>query len=166
MKLFISFLIITLFVIDGIQNAPAIHPIHVQIIPLHPVTVPPTSDQVTTRKPFIYSVIIHQPSKPSWWYLNNSTGYTHGISTVTSSGSHYHASWWYNSTGKTVLHVFLYAILMACVYKVLSKICKSEKQKTTYKRSNLLVVKNKMCVSTINSKQEELPPSYATIHNV
>jgi hypothetical protein len=161
MKLFTIFLVITFFAIDGIQNAPVIHPIHVHTVPLHPITARPTSAKVTSRKPFVSHVTPNHPSKHPWWYRSTSTQHTNLISSSSSS-------WWYNqdSSGQTIVRIFLYAFLITFIYKLLKSVCKSKKQQKPKKKTSPIVVHNKMYVSTIDCKREESPPSYADIHTV
>ncbi|CAF4231795.1 unnamed protein product, partial [Adineta steineri] len=61
----------------GVQNVPAIHPIHVHTIPLHPVTVRPTPTKIKTLKSSVPSITPTQ----SWWHWITSTRHTHIIST-------------------------------------------------------------------------------------
>ncbi|CAF0740191.1 unnamed protein product [Rotaria sordida] len=167
MKLFISFLIINFFIIDGIQNVPVIHPIHVQTIPLHPVTVRLTSAQVTTRKPIISPVTTIHPAKHSWWYWSSSTQFTNLISSSASFTVHYYSSWWEKLSipTKISLYLFLAVSLIAGACKGLDNVCKSSKQKPPCKESGLPLVKNKIYISTIDDKREESPPSYVEINN-
>jgi hypothetical protein len=162
MKLFTIFLVITFFAIDGIQNAPVIHPIHVQTVPLNSITARPTSAKVTSRKPFVSHVTPIHPSEHPWWYWSTSTQHTNLISSSSPS------SWWYNrdSAGQIFVRVFLYAFLITLIYKLLKYVCKSKKQQKPKKKTSPTVVHNKMYVSTIDCKREESPPSYVDIHIV
>ncbi len=148
MKFIIAYFIIAFVIIDGVQNAPAIHPIHVQTIPLHPVSTRRTID----------------PSKHSSWYSSSSTQSTELTSSSTpSETTHHHSSGWNNPN--SAVHIFfrivLYAFLMFLVSKLIGKLCKSKKEK-----KSPVVVTNKMCISTIDGQREESPPAYANIHKI
>jgi hypothetical protein len=154
MKFCISFLVIVFSIIDGIQNAPVIHPIHIHTIPLHPVTVRPTFTHVTTGK----SVTTIHSSK-----------FTSRFSSPTPpSTTDHHSSWWDNphSTGQIILRICVNVILIAIVCKILENVCKSKKQQKPCKKESPAVLKNKMYISTIDGKREEPPPSYPEIHQV
>jgi hypothetical protein len=161
MKLLTTFFIITFFFIDTVQNAPVLHSIDVHTIPSRLVTAKPTSDRVLAGKVFV------QSSKYSWWYSSSSTQSTDLTSSSASTTTHHHSSWWNNpgSAGQIIFRVFLYVVITTLVCKLLERICKSKKQEKCKKESTV-VVKNKMCVSTINGQREESPPSYPEIHKV
>ncbi|CAF1027474.1 unnamed protein product [Rotaria sp. Silwood1] len=163
MKFFITFLIITLIIIDGILCIPIVHSTHVQTVSLYPVVTSRTS-----RKPIVSSDITVHTSKHSSEYGHNTYQSTNSISSSSPSTTHYHPSWWYNqnSAGRIILRVFLYAIAFAVVSTILGLICNSKKQQSAIKNNRNIVLKNKMYVSTISGKREEQPPTYAEVHKV
>jgi hypothetical protein len=160
MKLLTTFFIIAFTIIDGIQNAPAIHPIHVHTIPLHPVT----------HRPIVPSVTPIQPteSSKSWSDSTQVTGLTSSPSSSSSSATDYHSSWWNNQSlaVRIILHIFLQLLVFTLIYKVLDKFCKSKKQVEPSKKECPAVLKNKMYISTIDGRREESPPTYVDIHKV
>jgi hypothetical protein len=157
MRFFIVFFVITLFIIDGVQNAPIIRPVHVQTVPLRPVTVRPTFAHLTTGRSIVPSVTTIRSSK-----------FTSRFSSPSSSTRSHHSSWWNNphSAGQIILRFVMYATLITIVCKVLDNLCKSKKQQKPCKKENSDVTKDKTCISTIDGKREESPPSYAEIHTV
>ncbi|CAF0855014.1 unnamed protein product [Rotaria sp. Silwood1] len=168
MKLFISFLIINFFIIDGIQNVPVIHPIHVQTALLRPIPLRFTSGYVTTRKPITSPVISIRPTKHSWWHQRSSTQLTNLIPSLAPFTIHYYSSWWYRTSPavRIILYILLGGGLISLTCKVLDYCCTSSKQRKPSKNNEPLVTENKMYVSTINGQREEAPPSYVETHNV
>ncbi|CAF2843238.1 unnamed protein product [Rotaria sp. Silwood2] len=169
MKFFISFLIINVFIIDGVQNVPVIHPIHVQTVPLHSITVRSTSADLTTRNPIISPIITTRPSQHLWWFWSSSTHFTNLIPSSNIFTIHYHrSSWWDKAypTVKIILYVFLGLVVIAGTCKILENLCCSPKQQKPSKKSRSFVVQNKMCVSTIDGTREASPPSYVEVHDV
>jgi len=165
MKLLITFLIIFFFIIDGIQNVPVIHPIHVHTIPLHPVTAQPTSARIPTLKPIVPSDTTIQPTEHSEGSSSISTPIT---DQTPSSTTPHHSSWRYNSqtAGRISLLIFLHVLVVTLVCKVLERVCKSKKEENPCKKECPVVVKNKMSISTIDGQREQSPPPYAQIHNI
>ena len=157
MRFFIVFLVITLFIINGVQNAPVIRPVHVQTVPLRPVTVRPSFAHLTTGRSIVPSVTTIRSSK-----------FTNRFSSPSSSTGSNHSSWWDNphSAGQIILRILMYALLITIVCNVLDNLCKSKKQQKLCKKENSDVTKDKMCISTIDGKREESPPPYAEIHTV
>jgi hypothetical protein len=156
MKLHIIFFIIIFVIIDGIQNAPVIHPIHVQTIPLHPVTAKPT-------------VITSQFTQSSEKYSSDITQSTELTSSPSlSSTTPHHSSWWNdsNSTGQRIFRIFIYICAFTLVCKFLECVGKSKKQETPSKKKCPVVVENKMYISTIDGQREEPPPAYVEIHKI
>ncbi|UJR23693.1 hypothetical protein I4U23_026675 [Adineta vaga] len=128
------------------KNAPVIHPVHVHTIPLRPVTARPAST-VTTG---------HSSHRPH-------------MSSTTSSSTHHHYIPWRSSnysTWTSGLRITGYVLLSLAILKGLSSLCKSKKPEKTNTKDTSKVVTNKLFVSTIDGKHEELPPSYAEIHKI
>jgi hypothetical protein len=157
MKLIIIYFAIAFTIINGVRNAPAIHPIRARTIPVHPVT----SDREPTGRPITPS---HHPSYDSSSSTPPFTDLTSSAITP-SATTHRHHSWWGNrdSVLQIVCRIFLYVFLIFLLSKLFGKICKSKKPNNVVRP---VVVKNKMCVSTINGQREEPPPAYTAIHKV
>jgi hypothetical protein len=151
MKFFNLSLAIVLLIIGGIENAPVIHPVHVQTIPLHPVTGRPTP----AKSSMSVVTTVHSSQRP------------HVSSTTPSTTTHHHSSSWSSGyTRYSVFRIFVYVILSMVVMQVLGSFCKSKKPEKSNKNKNPFVVQNKLCVATIDGKREGLPPPYAEVHKV
>jgi len=159
MKLLTTFFIIAVTIIDGIQNAPAIHPIHVHTVPLRPVT----------PRPIVPSVTPIQPTETSekWSDSTQITDVTSSSSSSTSA-TDYYSSWWSNQSlaVKIIFKIFLYSLTITLVCKVLDKVCKSKKQVKPSKNECPAVLKNEMYISTIDGQREGSPPAYVEIHKI
>jgi hypothetical protein len=150
MKFFTVFLVITVFIIDSVQNVPVIHPIHIHTVPLRPITA-----RSTPQKPSVTFVPTIRPSLPSTTTYNNN------------NDNHSSSTWYHQySTGKCVVGIFLLVIVSVGLVAAFRSLWRSKKQQKSCKKVNSVVVENKMYVSTINGTREEPPPRYSEIHHV
>ena len=144
MKLTIVSLITILFLSNGIENVPVIHPIHVHTISLRPITPPKPSIKPMT--PFHSSHRPHVITTPEHHYVPYETKGSYGWTTAA--------------------RVFACVVLGFSVVKLLTLLCSSKKSKTTDKTNKSTGIKNQLYVATIEGKREEPPPSYAQVHKV
>lgn len=154
MKFLVSSIFLVVFLIKEIDNAPSIHPIHVETVPLGPRTSSPSSGST------------HQPTQSS-----RQTFVTASSTRPSTTHSHHHNSGsWYSRSGttQTIIRFSLYMIVFALLSVVVRTLCQSKTSKDVKdpKKVAGVITKTKMDASTVEGTREEAPPAYTDVHGV